>query len=144
MVVVVDWTRMQRIRGSNPFQVKIILVHATAMLLFYIIQSIIIHVLYCSKFFCHTLLHGHITSGAVVDLTSQVCSSAMLVLPTVGNIKIRFYGRPQWHNVYTKFHSDLSSSSWVYHVDRQTDTASSIYVSIMRIVQCGMCVCYQD
>jgi hypothetical protein len=38
----------------------------------------------------HTSLHGPIASGASVNPTSQVCSSAMLVLPIVEILKVQF------------------------------------------------------
>jgi hypothetical protein len=37
------------------------------------------------KIFYHTFLYVSIASGASVDPPSQICSSAMLVLPIVGN-----------------------------------------------------------
>jgi hypothetical protein len=42
-------------------------------------------VVYFPKNYNHTLLYGCILSDAIVDPNSQVCSSAMLVLPIVGN-----------------------------------------------------------
>lgn len=46
-----------------------------------------------------------------VDPTSQVRSPAMLVLVIAGRLKLRFYGRAQWHNVHAKFHPNPSISS---------------------------------
>jgi hypothetical protein len=42
-------------------------------------------VLYFLKIYNHTSLYGPIASGASVDPTSQVCWSAMLVLPIAEN-----------------------------------------------------------
>jgi hypothetical protein len=47
-------------------------------------------VLYFPKVFSHTSQHVLIASGASVDPTSQVCSSAMLVSPIVENWQVRF------------------------------------------------------
>jgi hypothetical protein len=65
------------------------------------------------KIYVHTSLYGPIASGASVDPTSQVCFSTMLLLPIVGNLKVRFYGSPQWHSVHSKFHPNPSSGSRV-------------------------------
>jgi hypothetical protein len=60
--------------------------HAAVMLLFYIIQRITMsEFCYFPKIYNHTSLYGPGASGASVDATSQICSSAMLVLPIVGN-----------------------------------------------------------
>jgi hypothetical protein len=66
------------------------LFHAAAMLLFYIIQRITTRVLYFPQIYNYTSLCGPIASGTSVDPTSQVCSSAMLVLPIAENLKVRF------------------------------------------------------
>jgi hypothetical protein len=73
-------------------------------------------------------IHHCMASGATVDISSQISSSAMLVLRTDGNWEVQLYGRVQWHNVRTKFHPNPSSGfrfeSW-----RQTErhTWSSLY-----------------
>jgi hypothetical protein len=53
--------------------------------------------------------------GASVDPTSQVCSSAMLVLTIADKCKVRFYGSLRWHNAHTK--SCQQFSSWVMRAD---------------------------
>jgi hypothetical protein len=55
-------------------------------------QRIIIPVLYFPKIYNYTSLSGPISSGTIVDPTSQVCLSAiaMLVLKIVGNLKVGF------------------------------------------------------
>jgi hypothetical protein len=62
------------------------LFHAAAMLLFYVIKRISIP-MFCTfrKSFTITLLYVSIVNGASVDPTSQLRSSAMSVLPIVGN-----------------------------------------------------------
>jgi hypothetical protein len=99
------------VAGSNPGQVNF----------FFMQPPHCYFTLYCTKnyFFSkglyflkicnHTSSYVPTTSGANVDPTSQVCSSAMLVLPIVGNWKLRFFGCSQWHNVHTKFHQNPSS-----------------------------------
>jgi hypothetical protein len=42
-------------------------------------------VLYFPRIYDHISLYGPIASGASIDHTSQVCSSAMFALPVVGN-----------------------------------------------------------
>jgi hypothetical protein len=65
--------------------------HAAAMLLFYIAQGITVpEVLYFPKIFYSTSLCSRVAGGTGVDPTSRVYSSAMSVLPIVGNRKIRF------------------------------------------------------
>jgi hypothetical protein len=83
--------------------------------------------LYFSKIYNHTSLYDPIASGASDDPTSQVCSSAMLVLPIVVHLKVRFYGSPQWHNVHTKFHLNSSSGSRVESCGR-TDRHTQPYM----------------
>jgi hypothetical protein len=61
-------------------------VYAAAMLLFCFIQRITIPKLcYFSKLYYRTSLYVRIVSGASVDSTSHVRSSANLVLSIVGN-----------------------------------------------------------
>jgi hypothetical protein len=72
--------------------------HAAAMFSFDVMQRIVFPSVLCfPKMFKLTSLRGHTTSGASVDRTSQVCSSAMLGLPIIENCEARFYGVPQWH-----------------------------------------------
>jgi hypothetical protein len=49
-----------------------------------------IKVLYFPKTYNNTSLYGPTASGASVDTTPQVRSSAMLVLPIIINIKVPF------------------------------------------------------
>jgi hypothetical protein len=56
------------------------------MLLLYIKQRII----YQSFVFAENLLPYMAATGTIVDPTSQVCSSAMLVLQIVENLGVRF------------------------------------------------------
>jgi hypothetical protein len=111
--VVGYWTCTRRFVGSSPSKVKILFFHSASMLL---LKNYYTKVLYFPKI--HASLYGPIASGASVDPTSQVCSSAMLVFPIVENLKVRFYSSTQWHNVRTKFYPNLSSASRVNHIDR--------------------------
>jgi hypothetical protein len=61
---------------------------------------------YFPKIYNHTSLYGSVASGPSVDPTSEVLSSAMFVLLTVRSWKTGFYGKPQRHNVNTKFNSN--------------------------------------
>lgn len=77
-------------------------------------------------------------SGASVGSTSHFRSSAMLVIPILENLNIRFYGRLQWHNVYTKYYPNPSSCSRVEscgQTDGERDTVSYIGVRLMPNVQ---------
>jgi hypothetical protein len=83
--VVAYWSRTHVIMGSNPRQVLLSFFHAATMLLFYIIQWIAM-----PKFciFQKSITVHHcmaIARGASVAPSSQVRSSAMLVLPILGN-----------------------------------------------------------
>jgi hypothetical protein len=65
-------------------------------------------------------------SDSSVGRTSRARSSAMLVLPTLENWKLRIFGRPpQWHNFHIKFYPNPSSGFCVNSCG-QTDTASHI------------------
>jgi hypothetical protein len=74
---------------------------------------------------------------ASVDSTSQVRSSAMLVLSTVG--KVRFWGGLRWrqHQISSKYVRRLSS--WITRTDRRTErqahTKSSECLHYTHIVQ---------
>jgi hypothetical protein len=92
----------------------LLLFHATTMSLFYTIQRIIV---YFSKICYHTLLQSPILSSPSIPPTTQVHASIMLVLPIVGNYKAWILDSLQWHNIPTKFHKNLSSSS---RVEKQT------------------------
>jgi hypothetical protein len=111
--------------------------NATAMSLFYIIQRITF------PQFCifrkSITIHDPIASGVSVDPSSPVCSSAMLVLSIVLNLKVRFYVIPQWHNVHTNFHTNPSSGYRVESCGR-TDRRTYIHdhpfrFNFMHIVQ---------
>jgi hypothetical protein len=83
--VVAHWTRVLGLMGSNAGQVKTFFIfHATAMLLFYIIQRIT-----TPKFciFQKSITIRHCMALLQVALVSipQVCSSTILVLLIAGN-----------------------------------------------------------
>jgi hypothetical protein len=72
---------------------------------------------YCAKVLCSPkinnrtlLLSDLIVSGAAVDPTKQVCSSAILVLSMIEKWKGRRYDSPVWF-VCTKFRPNLPSVS---------------------------------
>jgi hypothetical protein len=101
--------------GSKLGKVKL-LFPVAAMFLFYVVQSFVFQ-----KIYCLTSLYGPIASGASVDPTSQVCSSAMSVcrLYETENYDFRVALNG---NVHTKFHSNPPSSSRVescWQKDRQ-------------------------
>jgi hypothetical protein len=65
--------------------------HAVTMLSFYITQKVTVPK-FCifRKIFNHASSCGTTVSGASVDPTSQVSLSAMLILPVVENLRVRF------------------------------------------------------
>jgi hypothetical protein len=85
--VVVHWTRAKVVMGTNPGRVKIFIVSCSR-------HGIVLHctnncctkVVYFSKIYCHTSLYV----SAIVVPTSQVRSSAMLVLEIVENKNYEF------------------------------------------------------
>jgi hypothetical protein len=103
---------MHVVVGSNPGAIKIIFLSCSRhVVILHYTKNYFSKVLYFLKTFHHTSLYGPTASGARADPSSQVCSSTMLVLPILDNCKVRFEGSPQWHNVNTKFHPNLSSGS---------------------------------
>jgi hypothetical protein len=84
-------------------------------------------VLYLPKFCNRTSLYVPAASGASVDPTSQVCSSAILALPIAEDCKIWFCVSPQWHNFHTKLHLNSSRSSSVESC-RRTDRHDQPYM----------------
>jgi hypothetical protein len=88
------WTRMHGVIWSNPGQVKYFLFLSCSchVVILYYPKNYFTKVSYFLKIFYHTTLHGPIASGTIVDSTSQVCSSTMLVLPILENWKVQFLG----------------------------------------------------
>jgi hypothetical protein len=75
---------MNGVAGSNPGQIEIFLCSRRVVILHYT-KNYYTKVLHFLKIYNHTSLYGPIASGTSVDPTSQICLSAMLVLPIVGN-----------------------------------------------------------
>jgi hypothetical protein len=82
--VIAYWTCTYGVAESNP-QVIFFLSCRRHVVILHYAKNYYTEVLYFPKIFNHTSLYGPIASGASVDPTSQVCSSAMLVLTIVGN-----------------------------------------------------------
>jgi hypothetical protein len=61
--------------------------HSRHAVILYHTNNYYAQVLYFPKIYNNTLLYDPTVSGTSIDSTSQVCSSSMLVLPTVGNQK---------------------------------------------------------
>jgi hypothetical protein len=83
--LVVYWTCMYVVMGSNSKEVGFILFHAGAISIFYIEQKIPKKICVFVKVYYSTLLYDPTVNGTSVDPTSQVCLSVTLVLPVVGN-----------------------------------------------------------
>jgi hypothetical protein len=112
--VIVYWTHRHGVTGLNPGQVNFLSLSCSVhVVILYYTKNSFYKVLYVLNI--KTIHHFMVLLQVVlsVDPTSQVCSSAMLVLPIVGNLKVRFEDSPQWHKVHTKFNPNLSSGSWV-------------------------------
>jgi hypothetical protein len=78
------------------------------MLLFYIVQIITVLKLCIFQRYMTISLYDPVLSGANVAPTSQVRSSAMLVL-----LIKKYEGSLQWNNVHTKFRQSSSTSSQI-------------------------------
>jgi hypothetical protein len=63
---------------------------APAILLLYYTKNYHAKLLYFLKIVYKTSLYDTTASGAVVDPTSQVCSSTMLALPSLENREVQF------------------------------------------------------
>jgi hypothetical protein len=102
------WTPPHEVMGLNPSQVEtfsFLSCSRHAVILHYT-KNYCTKVLYFPKIYNHTLLNGPIASGASVDPTSQVCSSAMLILPILGC-------RKMFENLTEKFSRRCQGSEWV-------------------------------
>jgi hypothetical protein len=133
--VVSYWTRMHGVIGLNPGQVKFFFLSCSChVVILHYTKNYFPKVLNLPKIKNHISLHGPTVSGTSANSTSQVCLFTMLVLPIVENWKVWFYCSPKLHNVYTKFHPNPSSGSWVESC-RQTDKTSPKCVHFMHIVQ---------
>jgi hypothetical protein len=133
--VVAYCTRTHGVSGSNHDEVKICFSFLQPPYCYFTLyEELFSKVLYFPKIYNHTSLCGPTASGASVDPTSQVCLPAMLVLPVVKYLKVRFYGSPHWHNVHTKFHPNPSRGSRVESCG-QTDMTSPLCAHFMHIVQ---------
>jgi hypothetical protein len=73
------------VMGFNPGQVKTFISCSRHMIILHYTKNYNGKVLHFPDIFYHTSLYGPVASGASVDPTSQVCSSAMLVKPIVWN-----------------------------------------------------------
>jgi hypothetical protein len=72
--------------GLNPGEVMCILLSCRRyVVILHHTKNYYTKVLYFMKVSNHTSLYGPVASGASADPTSQVCSSAVLVLPIVEN-----------------------------------------------------------
>jgi hypothetical protein len=112
------------------------------------------------KIYDYTSLYGTVMCGIIVNSTSQICLSAMFLLPIVGNWS-KIKGSSLWHIFRTKFHPVPSSSSWIESCG-QTDgqTWLALYalisckeyiihkrihcLSYMRKISHAMCICYRE
>jgi hypothetical protein len=79
-----------------------------------------------------TSLCGSMLSGASVEPTTQVRSSAMLVLRTYRKLRSSTLSVPEWHNVGTKLNLDQSRGAYT---DRQTAVVTSIRIRFVHFVQ---------
>jgi len=69
------------------------------------------NVAYFMKLSYHKSFQDPALSATSVAPTSQVCSSAMLLLLIIGNLKLQDWSGFQWCNINIKFHSDPSTGS---------------------------------
>jgi hypothetical protein len=77
---------MCRVAGSSPARVEIFFLSCSRhVVILHHTKNYFTKVSYFPKIFYHASLYGPTASGASVDPTLQVCSSAMLVLQIVGN-----------------------------------------------------------
>jgi hypothetical protein len=122
------WTRTPVVIESNPGQIKTLFSCNRRVVL---TKSGYTMVLYLLKFCNRTSLYVTAASGASVDPTSQVCSSAILALPIAEDFEIWFCVSPQWHKFHTKFHLNSSICSSVESC-RRTDgyTWPAVYAFI--------------
>jgi hypothetical protein len=125
--VVAYWTLMLGVMRSKPDQVKHSFPCSSHVVILHYTKNLHSKVLYFMKNYNLTSLYGPNASGASVNPTSQVFSSAMLVLLIVGSWIVRFKGRFQWHDVHTKFHPNPSSGSRVESCGR-TDRHDQPYM----------------
>jgi hypothetical protein len=87
--VIVYWTHRHRVTGLNPGQVNFLSLSCSVhVVILYYTKNSFYKVLYVLNIYNHTSFYGLTASGVSVNPTSQVCSSAMLVLPIVGNLKV--------------------------------------------------------
>jgi hypothetical protein len=105
-------TRTSGVVKSNPNQVFFFVSCCHHIVILHI-QRTTNQVLYFSRIYHHTTLYGAILSRASVGPTSEVRSSAVLLL-IVENLKVRNLGRPQWHNFHTECHPNPCSGSGEY------------------------------
>jgi hypothetical protein len=108
---------------------QIFFFHAAAMLLSYIIQKITHPKFSFPKVYNHISLYGTIASGTIFDPTSQVCPSTMLVLPIVGNWKVRFGGVQNGTTSMPNLIQIRPAVLELNHVNRQTWPALYAFIS---------------
>jgi hypothetical protein len=109
--VVAFWSRRPQVMRSNPRQVSFPL----------------------SIIYNHTSLYCPVGSGATVDPTSQIYSSAMLILPIVGNWKCDFGVEPSGIKSIQNFIQIRPGVLELKHADRRTDRKTWQAPYIMRL-----------
>lgn len=121
------WTRTDVVTRWNPDDVKFSFASYSRHVVTNTIQRTTMPQLYTlSKIFYHTSFYRPTASGANVDPTSEVSSSAMLVLIIAGNKKVLFYGRPPWKTSIQNWIQIRPRIQELNFTDRQTDRVATI------------------
>jgi hypothetical protein len=76
---------------------------------FYILQNItsVKFALYVWKFLPHAFQDPTL-NGTTVAASSEVRTTAILLLLFIGILRVRRRGNIEWHNIHTKFHENRS------------------------------------
>jgi hypothetical protein len=84
--LVAHWTRAQMVMGSSPGGKNYFIVSCRRRaVILYLTKIYSTELVYFSNIYYHTSLYGPVLIGSNVAPTSQVCASAMFVLPILEN-----------------------------------------------------------
>jgi hypothetical protein len=122
--------------SRNRTRVKFFFFHVAAMMLnLYYTKYYYTKVLYFPKIYNHTSLNVPTASSTSVNSTSQVCPSAMLVLPTVEDGKYDFRVVPNGITSFPNFTQIHHAAPDSNHADKQSAVTSLTCIHFMHIMQ---------
>lgn len=137
--VVVHWTRPLGFFGWNFVKVTFFVSCILRIVVSHYTKNCYVSVVYFPEV-NQKSLYGLTVSRANVEHTSDVRLLVMLILPIVGNWKLRFWDRRHWNIAHTIFHPNPSSSSDVELFGQTNEEMWSVLYAFISRTSCKECV----